>query len=48
MAEVWNNVTVYGPWTDIQRFKRACLELEVSFATVHLPEGSNDPERDEP
>jgi hypothetical protein len=28
MTDVWNNVTVYGPRPDIQRFKRACLEPE--------------------
>lgn len=26
MTEVWNNVTIYGPQADIQRFKRSCLK----------------------
>ncbi|MDY7524627.1 hypothetical protein [Sphingomonas sp. 10B4] len=26
MTDVWNNVTIYGPRDDIERFKRECLE----------------------
>ena len=29
MTDVWNNVTVYGPTTEIQRFRHECLDMEV-------------------
>lgn len=28
MSEVWNNVTVYGPASEIKRFKRTCIAPE--------------------
>lgn len=34
MTDVWNNVTVYGPAAEIQRFKRECLDMELDECRV--------------